>query len=164
MRPSLTRINCSVIYRCCSRCASYATPVRAWAFSGVATRAARADGDAVAVIYVNCAELLSLLLAAEAVAIYAPINSGLPIEHATELVRAQGARVLVASGLELDAGAWARAREIAGARALVAMRPTATPRIPTAGFLDGGVSTWRESCCTPMRRESARSNVMDVHR
>src|SRR5579863_4434168 len=84
-------------------------------------------GEAVAIISVNCAELLSLLLAAEAVGIYAPINPGLAIEHATELVRLSGARVLVASGPELDASAWARAREIAertGARALLALRPT----------------------------------------
>ena len=84
-------------------------------------------GEAVVVISVNCAELLSLLLAAEAVGIYAPINPGLSTEHTTELVRLSGARVLVASGPELDASAWGRAREIAeriGARALLALRPT----------------------------------------
>ena len=59
-------------------------------------------GDAVAVVSVNCAELLSLLLAAEAVGIYAPINPGLAPEHAVELVRLSGARVIVASGPELD--------------------------------------------------------------
>ena len=59
-------------------------------------------GDAVAVISVNCAEMLPLLLAAEAVGIYAPINPGLTAEHATELVRRSGAKVIVASGPELD--------------------------------------------------------------
>ncbi len=44
-------------------------------------------GEAVAVVSVNCAEMLALLLAAEAVGIYAPINPGLAIEHASELVR-----------------------------------------------------------------------------
>ena len=39
-------------------------------------------GEAVAVISVNCAEMLPLLLAAEAVGIYAPINPGLAPEHA----------------------------------------------------------------------------------
>lgn len=33
-------------------------------------------GDAVAVVSVNCAELLPLLLAAEAIGVYAPINPG----------------------------------------------------------------------------------------
>ena len=85
-------------------------------------------GDAVAVVSVNCAELLPLLLAAEAVGIYAPINPGLAPEHAVELVRLSGARVIVASGPELDEGVWAHARTIAastGARALLALRPTA---------------------------------------
>ncbi len=83
--------------------------------------------EAVAVISVNCAELVSLLLAAEAVGIYMPINPGLSAEHATELVRVAGSGVIVASGPELDAAAWSRAREIAahvGARALLALRPT----------------------------------------
>ena len=48
-------------------------------------------GDAVAVVSVNCAEMLPLLLAAEAVGIYTPINPGLTAEHATELVRRSGA-------------------------------------------------------------------------
>ena len=60
-------------------------------------------GDAVAVISVNCAEMLPLLLAAEAVGIYAPINPGLAPEHAIELLRLSGAKVIVASGPELDA-------------------------------------------------------------
>jgi fatty-acyl-CoA synthase len=97
--------------------------------------------EAVAVISVNCAELLSLLFAAEAVGIYSPINPGLSVEHTTELVRLSGARVLVASGPELDAGAWARAREIAeliGARALLALRPTtAVDPAPTLEPLNG---------------------------
>jgi fatty-acyl-CoA synthase len=87
-------------------------------------------GDAVAVVSVNCAEMLPLLLAAEAVGIYAPINPGLTVEHATELVRRSGAQVIVASGPDLDPEVWGRAREIAdqtGARALLALRPTAAP-------------------------------------
>ena len=85
-------------------------------------------GEAVAVVSVNCAEMLPLLLAAEAVGIYTPINPGLTAEHATELVRRSGAGVIVASGPELDPHVWAHAREIAtntGARALLAFRPTA---------------------------------------
>ena len=84
-------------------------------------------GDAVAVISVNCAALLSVLLAAEAVGIYAPINPELSVEHATELVRLSGAGVIVASGPELEPRLWSHAREIAaqiGARALLALRST----------------------------------------
>ena len=84
-------------------------------------------GDAVAVISVNCAELLSVLLAAEAAGIFAPINPDLSVEHAAELVRLSGAGVIVASGPELEPRVWAHAREIAaqtGARALLALRPT----------------------------------------
>lgn len=92
-------------------------------------------GDAVAVISVNCAEMLPLLLAAEAVGIYAPINPGLAPEHAIGLVRLSGAKVLVAAGPELDEGVWAHARTIAestGARALLALRPTAPLDEPPA--------------------------------
>ena len=92
-------------------------------------------GDAVAVVSVNCAELLPLLLAAEAIGIYAPINPALAPEHAVELVRLSGARVIAASGPELDEGVWAHARAIAasiGARALLALRPTAASGEPPA--------------------------------
>jgi fatty-acyl-CoA synthase len=98
-------------------------------------------GDAVAVVSVNCAELLPLLLAAEAVGIYAPINPGLAPEHANELVRLSGASVIVASGPELDPDVWAHARTIAsntGARTLLALRPTrASERPPALERLNG---------------------------
>lgn len=90
-------------------------------------------GDAVAVISVNCAEMLPLLLAAEAVGVFAPINPALTPEHATELVRLSRAQVIVASGPELDAGVWELAREIAAqtsARALLALRPTSAEGPP----------------------------------
>ena len=92
-------------------------------------------GDAVAVVSVNCAQLLPLLLAAEAIGVYAPINPGLAPEHAVELVRLSGARVIAASGPELDEGVWSHARTIAestGARALLALRPTAASGEPLA--------------------------------
>ena len=98
--------------------------------AAVLTELGVSRSDAVAVVSVNCAEMLPLLLAAEAVGIYAPINPGLTVEHATELVRRSGAQVIVASGPELDPEVWARAREIAlqtGARALLALRPTTAP-------------------------------------
>jgi fatty-acyl-CoA synthase len=92
-------------------------------------------GDVVAVISVNCAEMLPLLLAAEAVGVYAPINPGLATEHAIALLQLSGAKVIAASGPELDEGVWARARNIAqatGARALLALRPTAPSGEPPA--------------------------------
>jgi fatty-acyl-CoA synthase len=84
-------------------------------------------GQAVSFLSVNCDELVTALLAAEAVGVYAPVNPGLSREHATHLVRLAGARVLVASGPELDAAGWALAREVAaavGVTALLALRPT----------------------------------------
>ncbi len=92
-------------------------------------------GEAVAVISVNCAEMLPLLLAAEAVGIFAPINPSLAPEHAIELLRLSRAKVIVASGPELDEGVWAHALTIAertGARALLALRPTAASDEPPA--------------------------------
>jgi fatty-acyl-CoA synthase len=98
-------------------------------------------GDPVAVISVNCAEMLPLLLAAEAVGIYAPINPGLASEHAVALVRLSGAKVIVAAGPELDEAVWVNARTIAqttGARALLALRPTApTGKAPALEPLEG---------------------------
>jgi fatty-acyl-CoA synthase len=90
-------------------------------------------GDAIAVVSVNCAELLPLLLAAEAVGVFAPINPGLALDHACGLVRLSGATVIVASGPELDPSVWAHARALAtetGARSLLALRPTAPPDDP----------------------------------
>ncbi len=84
-------------------------------------------GDAVALLSVNCDELITALLAAQAVGVAAPINSGLSARHATDLVRLAGARIIVAAGPELDAQAWEAAREIAaavGASTLLALRPT----------------------------------------
>ena len=84
-------------------------------------------GDAVAVLALNCLELLSVVLGAEAVGVYAPINPALGDEQAAELVRLSGADVIVAPGPELDAEAWSRGRKIAeatGAGALIALRPT----------------------------------------
>ena len=92
-------------------------------------------GEAVAVLSVNCAEMLPLLLAAEAVGIYAPINPSLAPEHAIELLRLSRAKVIVASGPELDEGVWLHARTIAertGAHGLVALRPTAASGQPPA--------------------------------
>ena len=84
--------------------------------------------DAVAIVSVNCLEMIAAVLAAEAVGVAAPINPALAAEHAAELVRLSAARVIVAAGPELDARVWSLARRLAaetGARALLALRPTA---------------------------------------
>ena len=83
-------------------------------------------GDAVALLSVNCDEMITALLAAQAVGVAAPINSGLSTRHASDLVRLAGARVLVAAGPELDETAWDAAREVAAgcAQTLLALRPT----------------------------------------
>ena len=84
--------------------------------------------DAVAILSVNCAEMITALLAAEAVGVAAPINPALAAAPAAELVRLSGARVIVAAGPELDERVWSLARGLAavtGARALLALRPTA---------------------------------------
>jgi len=84
--------------------------------------------DAVAILSVNCSEMITAVLAAEAVGIAAPVNPALGVAHAAELVRLSGAKVIVAAGPELDSQVWERARRIAretGARALLALRPTA---------------------------------------
>jgi len=84
--------------------------------------------DAVAILSVNCSEMITAVLAAEAAGIAAPVNPALAAGHAAELVRLSGAKVIVAAGPELDAGVWERARRLAaetGARALLALRPTA---------------------------------------
>ena len=84
--------------------------------------------DAVAILSVNCSEMITAVLAAEAAGIAAPVNPALAAGHAAELVRLSGAKVIVAAGPELDAEVWERARRLAaetGARALLALRPTA---------------------------------------
>ena len=84
--------------------------------------------DAVAIISVNCGEMITALLAAEAVGVASPINPALAAEHAAALVRLSRASVIVAAGPELDERTWALARRLAaetGARALLALRPTA---------------------------------------
>jgi fatty-acyl-CoA synthase len=97
--------------------------------------------NAVAIVSVNCAEMIAALLAAEAAGIAAPINPALASAHAAELVRLSGAKVIVAAGPELDPGVWELGRRLAaetGARALLALRPTAAAKTaPALEPLDG---------------------------
>ena len=82
--------------------------------------------DAVALVSVNCEQLVTVLLAAEAVGVAAPINPALASEHAEHLLELADARVVLAAGPELDPACWKLARALAsrtGARALLALRP-----------------------------------------
>lgn len=97
--------------------------------------------DAVALLAQNCEELVTAIIAAEAVGVAAPINPGLAAEHAADLVRLSGADVIVAAGPELDPETWTLATQIAresSARALLALRPTgAVGAPPTLERVDG---------------------------
>ena len=89
--------------------------------------------DAVAIVSVNCAQLATALLAAEAVGIAAPINPALVAEHAQHLVELSAAQVVVAAGPELDPPSWELARTLVartGATALLALRPVAAADAP----------------------------------
>jgi fatty-acyl-CoA synthase len=82
--------------------------------------------DAVAIVSVNCEQLATVLLAAEAVGIAAPINPGLAADHAQHLIELSAARVIVAAGPELDPASWELGRALASqtrATALLALRP-----------------------------------------
>jgi fatty-acyl-CoA synthase len=104
--------------------------------------------DAVALVSPNCEQLLTALLAAEAVGIAAPINPGLISEHARRLVELAGARVIVAAGPELDATSWDLARQLTqrtGVGALLALRPVLpTQERPALQQLGGAVVAYVE--------------------
>jgi fatty-acyl-CoA synthase len=83
--------------------------------------------DAVGLLSVNTGGLVSALLAAEAVGIAAPVNPALRHDHVAGLLQRAGARVLIASGPELEPQVWELARRLAGELrmdALLALRPT----------------------------------------
>lgn len=97
-------------------------------------------GDAVALLAPNCDELITAVQAAQLAGIAAPINPGLSVDHIRELLRRSGARVLIAAGPDLDANAWATARELAGAGAVdivLALRPTGAAEAVALPPLEG---------------------------
>jgi fatty-acyl-CoA synthase len=96
----------------------------------------------VALLSVNTAELLPALLGAETVGIAAPLNPALHEQDAAALLRRAGARVLIASGPELNDDIWQLARRLAvdvGATALLALRPTGA--VGAAPLLEGLAGT-----------------------
>jgi AMP-binding enzyme len=113
-------------------------------------------GEAVAVISVNCAEMLPLLLAAEAVGIYAPINPGLAPEHAIALLRLAGAKVIVARTLLVEACRLALAR---GGAALSALSAGLAYRVRVwESHISGALCDQRPiTTSASVRRRSSRS-------
>jgi fatty-acyl-CoA synthase len=99
--------------------------------------------EAVGLLSVNTAELVPALLAAEAVAIAAPINPALAAHEVAGLLRRAEVGVLVAAGPELEPRIWSQALELAkelGLRAVLALRPTgATGEPPPLEQLPGVV-------------------------
>jgi fatty-acyl-CoA synthase len=88
--------------------------------------------DAVAIISPNCLELLFTLLACEAIGIAAPMNPNLSVEHMEQLVKASGARWIIAAGPQLDATVWNKARTLATSakiNTLLALQPTGEPEL-----------------------------------
>jgi fatty-acyl-CoA synthase len=104
--------------------------------------------DAVAIVSVNCDQLATALLAAEAIGIAAPINPALAPDHAQHLVELSGACIVVAAGPELDPVSWELARALVartGATALLALRPTgAADPAPRLEPLDGATVAYLE--------------------
>ncbi|MGW0172526.1 acyl-CoA synthetase [Rhodococcus sp. NPDC003322] len=97
-------------------------------------------GDAVALLSPNCDELITATLASQLAGIAAPINPGLSPGHIRELLRRSGARLLICAGPELDATAWATAREIAATGAvdtLLVLRPTGVAETAELPPIDG---------------------------
>ena len=82
--------------------------------------------DAVGLLSPNCGDVITTLLAAQAVGIVAPVNPGLTADTVADLVAASGSVVLVAAGPELDPQVWQTALKVAAderVRAVLALRP-----------------------------------------
>lgn len=97
-------------------------------------------GDAVALLAPNCADLPLALLASEAVAIAAPLNPALALDHAQQLVSLARARVMIAAGPALAPDVWDKARQLAAAAqiaTLIALSPTGDDARPALAPLDG---------------------------
>lgn len=84
--------------------------------------------DTVALLSPNCDELITALLAAQLAGIVTPVNPALSRDHAAELIRRAGARVVVTASPELDAEAFATSAALAEAGLVdhvLVLRPTA---------------------------------------
>ncbi len=115
----------------------------AWTYKDLASRVTRianaltalgvARQDAVTLCGVNTAMLYATTLAAEAVAIAAPVNPALRAERIVHLIGRTGSRVMVAAGPELDADVWRSMLDVAratGMTAVLALRPDGADGTP----------------------------------
>jgi len=87
----------------------------------------------VALLSRNTSDLPAALLGAQAAAAAQPVNPDLSVDHIVGLLTRSGARVLVASGPELDSSVWESAKSVAetlGLDALLALRPTGAAGSP----------------------------------
>jgi fatty-acyl-CoA synthase len=97
-------------------------------------------GDAVTLLSPNCAEIIPATLAAQLAGVVAPINPGLSPEHAQELVRLSGSRIVIAAGPELDPTVWSTVNALADAGlvdAVLVVRPTAAEGDPEPLTIEG---------------------------
>lgn len=110
---------------------------RVTATANALTRLGVQRGDAVALLSPNNSELLTSLLAAEAVGIAQPLNPVLAPDAIAAMLRLGGARVLIAAGPEISAPLWGLAVHLGerfGLDAVLALRPDgATGDRPTLG-------------------------------
>ena len=107
-----------------------------WTYAELAARVTRTANaltalgvrrqDAITLCGANTSTLYATTLAAEAVAIAAPVDPALRAERIVQLVRRTGSRFLVAAGPELDADVWRTMLDVAretGMAAVLALRP-----------------------------------------
>ena len=107
--------------------------------------------DAVALLSPNCEQLVTAILAAEAVGVAAPINPVLAAEHAQHLLELSDARVIIAAGPELSPETWELGRELVQlthATTLLAVRPVLAPTAaPPLDPIEGAQVAYFEALC-----------------
>lgn len=92
-------------------------------------------GDAVALISPNCDELITAILAAQAVGTAVPLNGRTSQRNLTELLRLTGTRLLITAGPELDSDLWHHSRALADKGAIdtmLVLRPSGALGPPPA--------------------------------
>jgi fatty-acyl-CoA synthase len=119
-----------------TRCLSWTYPelaARVTQIANALTALGVGRQDAVTLCGVNTAMLYATTLAAEAVAIAAPVNPALRAERIVHLIGRTGSRVMVAAGPELDAEVWRVMLDVAretGMTAVLALRPDGADGMP----------------------------------
>ena len=107
--------------------------------------------NAVALLSPNCEQLVTAILAAEAVGVAAPINPALAAEHAQHLLELSDARVIIAAGPELSPESWELGRQLVQlthATTLLAVRPVLAPTAaPPLEPIEGAQVAYFETLC-----------------